>query len=51
MDDSCSVVDTKKPLLCLELNNIDTIIKEDDFDYDEFVCLEDDIADDSFEIS
>ena len=51
MDDFCSVPDTKKPLLCLELNNIDTFIKEDDFDYEQFVCLGHDIADDSFEIS
>ena len=42
---------TKKPPLCLQLDHIDTVIKEDDSDYDEFVCIEDDAADDSLEIS
>ena len=42
---------TKKPPLCLQLDHIDTVIKEDDSDYDEFVCIKDDAADDSLEIS
>ena len=35
----------------MQLDHIDTVIKEDDSDYDEFVCIEDDAADDSLEIS